>query len=72
MKRFVEGADEQIDEIYKNKYDDVPRGRCGYAHEVANVASFLVSEDADYVTGSSYVIDGGYMLNQGFPTIDNN
>ena len=33
--------------------------------EVARVAVFLASSDADYVTGASYVIDGGLMTTLG-------
>lgn len=37
----------------------VPMGRYGEAEEVANVASFLLSDDASYVTQSIYTVDGG-------------
>jgi NAD(P)-dependent dehydrogenase (short-subunit alcohol dehydrogenase family) len=42
----------------------VPLGRPGSAHEVAAVVAFLASADAAYVTGASYVVDGG-MLQMG-------
>ena len=42
----------------------VPLGRPGDAHEVAAVIAFLCSEEASYVTGASYVVDGG-MLQMG-------
>jgi len=35
-------------------------GRIGLASEVARVAIFLASDDASFVTGSSYVVDGGF------------
>ena len=37
-----------------------PLGRLGTAEEVARVIRFLLSEDASFVTGSYYLIDGGY------------
>jgi glucose 1-dehydrogenase len=37
----------------------IPLGRLGRAEDVAGVAAFLASADADYVTGSTYFVDGG-------------
>lgn len=42
----------------------IPLGRPGDAREVAEVIAFLASPGAAYVTGSSYVVDGG-MLQMG-------
>ncbi|CAM3916650.1 SDR family oxidoreductase [Kibdelosporangium persicum] len=40
----------------------VPLGRPGHAGEVAAVVAFLATPAAGYVTGSSYVVDGGMLL----------
>ena len=37
----------------------IPSGRLGEPDEVAGVAVFLASDEAAYVTGSTYYIDGG-------------
>ena len=37
----------------------IPLGRLGQTADVAGVAVFLASDDADYVTGSTYFVDGG-------------
>lgn len=37
-----------------------PLGRLGTAEEVAKVVNFLLSDDASFVTGAYYLIDGGY------------
>jgi NAD(P)-dependent dehydrogenase (short-subunit alcohol dehydrogenase family) len=41
---------------------DIPLGRPGDAHEVAALIAWLAGPDSSYVTGSSYVIDGGLLL----------
>jgi len=38
-----------------------PIGRYGTAEEVANVALFLVSDAASYMTGSAVAVDGGWL-----------
>lgn len=35
-------------------------GRCGRAPEIAAAISFLASDDASFVTGSTMLVDGGY------------
>jgi glucose 1-dehydrogenase len=43
----------------KNAISEIPWGRFGRPEEVAGVAVFLASDEAEYVTGSTYYIDGG-------------
>ncbi|MEV0682120.1 SDR family oxidoreductase [Actinosynnema sp. NPDC050436] len=40
----------------------VPLGRTGHAREVASVVAFLATPAAGYVTGASFVVDGGMLL----------
>jgi NAD(P)-dependent dehydrogenase (short-subunit alcohol dehydrogenase family) len=40
----------------------VPAGRPGDANEVAAIVALLCSPEAAYVTGASYVVDGGMLL----------
>jgi NAD(P)-dependent dehydrogenase (short-subunit alcohol dehydrogenase family) len=42
-----------------------PMGRRGTPEEVANVYLFLASDEATYVTGALYVVDGGVTINKG-------
>jgi NAD(P)-dependent dehydrogenase (short-subunit alcohol dehydrogenase family) len=41
-------------------YNSIPMGRKGAPSEIASVASFLVSDDASYMTGEILHPDGGY------------
>ncbi len=40
----------------------IPFGRPGAASEIAAAISFLAGPDASYVTGTSFVVDGGLLL----------
>jgi NAD(P)-dependent dehydrogenase (short-subunit alcohol dehydrogenase family) len=40
----------------------IPLGRPGVASEIAAAISFLAGPDASYVTGTSFVVDGGLLL----------
>ena len=39
--------------------DRIPARRLGQASEVASIVAFLASDEASYVTGSAYTVDGG-------------
>jgi glucose 1-dehydrogenase len=42
----------------------IPAGRAGTPEDIANMACFLASDQASYCTGSTFFVDGGWMLNQ--------
>ena len=48
-----------VEQMYETMGKNIPLGRVGRAEEVANVAAFLSSEAASFVTGSSINLDGG-------------
>jgi len=56
MTRF-EGADTSSAAFYQN----LPIKRVGTVADVAPVVLFLCSDEAGYVTGSEYVVDGGHL-----------
>ena len=45
--------------FYKNMFAKCPAGRPGTADEVANVAELLMSDKGAFITGSTFLIDGG-------------
>jgi glucose 1-dehydrogenase len=46
-------------EAKREALTEIPWGRFGRPEEVAAVAVFLASDEAEYVTGSTYYVDGG-------------
>lgn len=49
---------ERLDE----KLGDIPVGRFGRADEVAALVSFLVFDDAGYITGATLDVNGGVLI----------
>lgn len=53
----------ELKEEYKNRLiKQIPLGRFGKSEEVAKVVKFLVSDEADYITGQTIVVDGGMSM----------
>lgn len=46
-------------DFYKNMFAKCPAGRPGTTDEVADVAELLMSERAQFITGSTFLVDGG-------------
>ena len=46
-------------DFYKNMFANCPAGRPGTADEVANVAELLMSAKGAFITGSTFLMDGG-------------
>jgi len=49
--------------LYNRILGSIPTGRFGTPQEVANVALFLASDAASWLTGQTLVVDGGQSLN---------
>ncbi|MEO5603823.1 MAG: glucose 1-dehydrogenase [Cyclobacteriaceae bacterium] len=48
-------------EMFQKLSKTQPIGRMGKPHEIASLALYLCSEEAGFVTGSDYPIDGGFI-----------
>jgi glucose 1-dehydrogenase len=52
-------------EVRKKQVQSIPWKRAAEPWEIAKLAVYLASEDADYVTGQTFTIDGGLSMNTG-------
>ena len=55
-------TDEEIAAYREKVAANVPLGRVGKPEDAAAVACFLLSDEASYVTGSEYRVDGGFSM----------
>ncbi|TKR65284.1 hypothetical protein L596_025711 [Steinernema carpocapsae] len=63
IKARVGFSKQWFDEMAKEHCEHViPLGRCGTPRDMANAVSFLASDEAAYVCGTTLVVDGGAML----------
>lgn len=46
---------EKLDALLKN----IPLGSLGQPQDIASIVSILAFSDADYVTGTTFLVDGG-------------
>jgi NAD(P)-dependent dehydrogenase (short-subunit alcohol dehydrogenase family) len=58
LKTTYPGREE---EIYQQLAATQPIGRMGTPEEIANLALYLCSDEAAFITGSDYPIDGGFI-----------
>jgi glucose 1-dehydrogenase len=49
----------KLDALLRN----IPLGRLGQPEDVASLVAFLASDEAAYITGSTYFVDGGLIRN---------
>ena len=47
--------------LYKWTLSKIPLSRWGEVNEISNAASFLISDESSYITGSTLNVDGGWL-----------
>lgn len=52
-------------QVREKQVQSIPWKRAAKPEEIAKLAVYLASDDADYATGQTYVLDGGLMRNLG-------
>ena len=55
-------AERENPQLYQSILARIPSGRYGKPEEIAHVATFLVSDQASWVTGQTIAVDGGQSL----------
>ena len=55
------------DAVVDEQAAKLPWGRLGTADDIGHAATFLASDDAEYVTGTVLRVDGGYWLRNAGP-----
>ena len=54
---------DKLDEEVKEKMkSSIPLGRLGTPQDVANLVCFLASDEAEYITGQTFNVDGGMVM----------
>ena len=61
----IRGVGKSPDRWLRQVAEGIPMGRLGDPQEVANVALFLASDEASFVTGTTIVVDGGLNAHSG-------
>ena len=57
-----EATGQGVEAARQSFIDRQPMGRLGTAQEIAALALFLASDEASYITGQPYLVDGGFAL----------
>lgn len=60
VKNYCIKSGANIQDVHKDEARELPVNRLGTPHEVASLIYFLCSDEAAFMTGGIYPVDGGY------------
>ncbi len=58
----TEMTGELSDDVKTALTQQIPLGRIGTAKDIASMALFLASDEANYITGQTFIVDGGMVM----------
>lgn len=61
-REWAEKDHRPIGSVWDERVAGIPMKRAEVPEDVANMAAFLASRDADFITGQSYHVDGGLLM----------
>lgn len=56
---MMDSARQENEHVHQALLAGIPMGRLGQAADIANMNLFLASDEARYITGAEFVVDGG-------------
>jgi NAD(P)-dependent dehydrogenase (short-subunit alcohol dehydrogenase family) len=65
LETWVKGLADNPQQLWQHLDESAPRGHIGDAWDAAHAAVFLASDEANYINGTTIVIDGGLSATMG-------
>ena len=65
IKTEINREEWEDEESARKMLENIPYGRIGEPEDIARAVAWLVSDEADYITGTTIFIDGGMTLYPG-------
>lgn len=62
LKKLLKSQNISVDQLKKNFIKQVPLGRFGKPDDIARVVVFLASDLSEYITGTTIIVDGGFLI----------